>query len=88
MEHVFEQNDFPAPRAHRAVLHGDHAVGDVHHVLRPGLPHELQHLEELPEMEILLVGDDVQALVKVVCFFAVDRRGEVARGVEGRAVRL
>ena len=38
-------------------------------------------------MQVLLVRHDVQALVKIVGIFAVDGGGNVARGVQGSAVR-
>ena len=39
-------------------------------------------------MQALLIRDHIQALGKVVCLFAVERRRKVARGVKRRAVRL
>ena len=56
------------------------------HVLIPGIAHLLDDLEQLPEVQILLVGHDVQALVEVIGFLAVERGREVARGVERGAV--
>ena len=67
-------------------LVGDHAEGHVHAVLGPGLAHLLQHAEDLTEVQILLVGHDVQALVEVVGVLAVDCGSQVAGGVQGRAV--
>ena len=59
----------------------------MHKVLRPLLAHEFEHLEDLLEVQILLIGDDVEAFIEVVRLFAVDGGGEVARRIEGGAVR-
>ena len=58
----------------------------MHAVLGPGLAHLLQHAEDLTEVQILLVGHDIQALVEVVGVLAVNSGGQVAGGVQGRAV--
>ncbi len=43
-------------------------------------------LNQLPEVQILLIGHHVQALVEVIGVVAVERRREVAGDVERRAV--
>ena len=87
IDDVFEIDDAPLAGGHGAFFQRYHAVGDVDEIFRPFLAHQFQYLEELPEMQVLLVGDDVEALVKIVRLLAVDRRGEVARGVQRGAVR-
>ena len=67
-------------------LVADHAEGHVHQVLSPFVAHLFHHLEPLAEVQILLVGHDVEALVKVIFVLAPQGRGDVARGVESRAV--
>ena len=79
---VLEPNDFAFTRRHGAVLERYHAVSDVNKVLRPFFAHKLEHLENLFEMQILLIGDDVQAFLEIVRLFTVERRGKIARGVE------
>ena len=54
--------------------------------MRPRIAHELDYLEPLAEVQVLLVGDDVEAAGKVVRVLAVERGGDVARGVERGAV--
>ena len=56
--------------------------------LIPVVAHELHHLEPLLEVEDLLVGGDVDALVEVVFVLSVDRGGDVTGGVQGGAVPL
>ena len=51
------------------------------HVLGPIVAHELDDLEELPEVQVLLIRDDIQILVEVIGLFAVKRGGQVARGI-------
>ena len=86
VEHVFEEDDVPAARGQRSVFERHHAVRDVDHVVRPRLAHHPQHLEQLLEVQVLLIGDDIEALGKVVRLFAIDRRRKVARRVQRRAV--
>ena len=59
----------------------------MHQIFRPFLAHQFQHLEKLLEVQILLIGDHVQAFIKIVRLLTVQRRGDVARGVQARAVR-
>ena len=87
IQNVFEPDHLALAGGHGAVFQRDHAVGDVHKVLRPLLAHEFEHLEDLFEVQILLIGDDVEAFIEVVRLFAVDGGGEVARRIEGSAVR-
>ena len=65
---------------------GDHAERHVLAVLVPVVAHQLQHLEQLPEVQVLLIRDHVERLVEVIGVLAVLRRGEVARDVQRRAV--
>ena len=67
-------------------LEGHHAEGHVLAVLIPVVAHQLQHLEQLAEVQILLVGHHVEGLVEVVGVLAVLGGGEVAGDVERRAV--
>ena len=39
-------------------------------------------------MKILLIGDDVQALMKIVSFLAVNSGSHIPRGVQGGTVRF
>ncbi len=50
------------------------------------MPHQLDDLEELLEVQVLLIGHHVQALVEVIGVVAVERRRKVAGDVERRAV--
>ena len=60
--------------------------------LTPLLAHKLQNLENLFKMQILLICNDVKALVKIVSVFAVDCRRQIKncrtrRGYFRRAVQ-
>lgn len=57
-------------------------------VFRPILSHQLQHLEKLLEMQVLLIGDDIETFIKIVRFLAVDRGRHIPRGIERGAVRF
>ena len=70
----------------RAALKGHHAEGDVFAVLVPFAAHQFQHLEQLPEVQVLLIGDDIQALVEVVGLLAVPGRSQVPGDIQSRAV--
>ena len=54
----------------------------MNEVFSPLLAHKFEHFEKLFEMQILLVGDDIQAFIKIVGILAVDCRGQIAGGVE------
>ncbi|MPM33923.1 hypothetical protein SDC9_80504 [bioreactor metagenome] len=86
-EHVPELNHIALAGGERAFRAGNHAERNVDQVLRPGIAHELDHLEPLPKMQILLVGHHVQALGEIVGVLAVERGGDIPRGVERRPVR-
>ena len=86
VQQVLEVDDIALARGERTALVGDHAEGDVLHALVPVVAHELDDLEQLLEVQVLLIGDDVEALVEVILVVAVERGGEVAGDVERRAV--
>ena len=56
-------------------------------VLGPVVAHQLQHLEQLLEVQVLLVGHHVQALGEIVGIMAVLYRRQVAGHVQSSAVR-
>ena len=85
-QNVFEENDRSVSRTHRNLISvfvekGNHAVRNVNEILRPGLAHKLENLENLTEMKILLICDYVKALVEIVMRFAVASGGKVSRRV-------
>ena len=55
-------------------------------VLCPVVTHEFEYLENLFEMQILLIGDNVQAFIKIVSFFAIYGGGKVTRGIQRSSV--
>ena len=57
-------------------------------VLRPVVTHQLQDLEPLLEVQVLLAGHDIDALIEVVGLLAVQDRRQVAGDVQGRTVAL
>ena len=59
----------------------------MYEVFRPFFAHEFENLEHLFEMQILLIGNNVQALIKIVSVLAVDRRRQIAGRIQRRAVR-
>ena len=63
-------------------------VGHVNQPLVPVVAHQLHHLEPLLEVEDLLIGGDVDALVEIVHLLAIHRRGNVTGGIQGGAVTL
>ncbi len=85
--YVLQPDNFAFSGRHCAVFEGNHAVGDVNHILRPLVAHKLQNLEKLFEMQILLIRDDVKTLVEVVSILAVIRRRQVAGSIKRSAVR-
>ena len=72
---LLEEDDCAFPRAHAK----HEAIVDVLDVLRPRELHQVQHLEELCCVQILLRRDDVDHLVELVLFVALDRSADVAR---------
>ena len=56
------------------------------HILCPRLAGKFEHLKELFEMEILLIGNYVKALVEVVGSLAVISRRQITGSVKGSAV--
>ena len=83
---ILQIDDVALAGGERAPLVADHAEGDVLHALVPVVPHQLDDLEELLEVQVLLIGHHVQALVEVIGVVAVERRRKVAGDVERRAV--
>ena len=61
---------------------------DVGAVLRPGISHELYHLEELAEVQRLGRTHDVEQLVEFVGLAAIAGRRQVAGHVEGGSIGL
>ena len=57
-------------------------------VLLPFIAHEFKHLLPLFEVEILLRGHNVYALVEVIMLLAVYCRSDISRHVETRSIRL
>ena len=58
------------------------------HIVRTCKIHKFKHLKQLLKVQILLICNDVEAFVEVVGFLAIIRRGNVASGVQSRAVRF
>jgi len=72
---LVEEDDCAFPRAH-----AEHEpIVDVLDALRPRELHQVQHLDELRRVQILLRRDDVDHLVELVLFVALDRSADVAR---------
>ena len=86
VQQILQIDDVALAGGQRAPLVADHTEGDVLHALVPVVPHQLDDLEELLEVQVLLIGHHVQALVEVIGVVAVERRRKVAGDVERRAV--
>ena len=86
IEQVLQIHDVALAGGQGAALVGDHAEGDVLHALVPLVAHQIQDLEELLEVQVLLIGDDVKTLVKVIFVVAIERSGQIAGDVKRRAV--
>lgn len=67
----------------------DHAKVDVLHLGgNVRVAHEFDHLEELLAVQVLLRGNDVDHLVKVVLFVTVQKLADIAGQIQGGTVPL
>ena len=85
-QQILQVDRVALPGGKRGAFEGDHPEGYVDAILCPGVSHFFQHAEELAEMEILLIGDDVEAFIKVVGILAVDGGSDIPGGIDGGAV--
>ena len=87
IEHVVQVHHIAAARGKRAFLQRHHTVRHVEKIFIPFLSRKFQHLEPLPEVQVLLTCHHIKALIEVIRLFAIERRRKVARGVQSGAVR-
>ena len=88
LQNVLELYHMALAGRHGAVCKGDHSEIDVLHILRPRVAHFVNHCKELFEVQVLLIGYNIEAFIEIVGIFAVKGGCEISRRIQRRAVAL